>query len=167
MAKNWQLLREVREYIDAHPEDWFQQDWRCSSGLCFAGTAVALDGGIWFTLSPSAGDSEMLVAREDDDPVASQTAWLTLRDPGFDEDRWIKGLDDQTLPMLLVSARDRAMRILGLDDDEASILFDGGNDKHLLDEVLVEFASYEDWTDAYVENDRIDAEAMATQEAGV
>jgi len=41
---NVPLLRKTLEYIEAHPEDWVQDQWVCDSGMCYAGHACALAG---------------------------------------------------------------------------------------------------------------------------
>lgn len=48
---NIPLLRKTMEYIEAHPEDWDQMHYAmkseessCGTAMCFAGTAVYLEG---------------------------------------------------------------------------------------------------------------------------
>lgn len=37
---NFQLLDEIIDHIEKHPETWNQQAWRCETGMCVAGWAV-------------------------------------------------------------------------------------------------------------------------------
>lgn len=42
---NVELLDKTLAQIEAHPETWKQDDWRCGTSMCFAGWASALAGG--------------------------------------------------------------------------------------------------------------------------
>ena len=42
---NAPLLRQVLKQIETHPETWYQAEYRCESGMCFAGWACELTGG--------------------------------------------------------------------------------------------------------------------------
>lgn len=98
---NKRLLRKTLAYIEAHPEEWQQHTWRCTSGMCFAGTAVTVAGGEWGAQKPTAATYDMLVAETGDDP---------------NHMRFMKG-------RLLIGVRDRATRLLGLTDRQAEQLF--------------------------------------------
>jgi hypothetical protein len=39
---NWPLIDSVLDQIDAHPETWDQNHWRCGTSMCFAGWTVEL-----------------------------------------------------------------------------------------------------------------------------
>ncbi|MEV0616085.1 hypothetical protein AB0I81_22420 [Nonomuraea sp. NPDC050404] len=104
------LLREVLHQIETHPEMWVQKEWRCRTGMCFAGWAADLSGGRWLThathylstnLAPESGD-----------------------DPADVHER------DGIGPSVDVEVR--ATRVLGLSMVQADELFSGGND---LDEI--------------------------------
>ena len=41
---NVDLLQRTLTYIETHEDEWDQADWRCDTGMCFAGHAVALAG---------------------------------------------------------------------------------------------------------------------------
>lgn len=49
MGLNLRVLDDAIEYIEAHPESWFQADWRCESGMCLAGWIGELNGVKWLT----------------------------------------------------------------------------------------------------------------------
>ncbi len=99
---NAALLRKTLEHIEAHPETWKQDYWRCESGLCFAGTACDLDGGEWALpgQGTNPGWAELLVAREGE--------------PG--DETWC-------VTPNRVHARTRAQQILGITEAEAETLF--------------------------------------------
>lgn len=63
MTPNVALLRQTLEYIKAHPQEWDQEFYRCETGMCFAGWAATLAGGVW----AGPGDTEMVA--EPDDPA--------------------------------------------------------------------------------------------------
>lgn len=44
MAANMDLIARTLGQIIVNPEEWHQGDWRCGSGMCFAGHAAALQG---------------------------------------------------------------------------------------------------------------------------
>lgn len=98
---NVKLLRETLAHIEAEPRKWYQPDWRCGTGMCFAGWAVTLAGGQW-KHGPDEAGSDLLVV-----------------EPGDSEfDRRV----GSTMAMT------RAQRLLGLTEDQADELFDGSND---------------------------------------
>jgi hypothetical protein len=44
---NPRLLAEVAlEYIEEHPNEWYQGTWRCQTACCFAGHVVVSAGGL-------------------------------------------------------------------------------------------------------------------------
>lgn len=47
MSINVPLLKTTLAYIEAHPEEWDQSEWRCGTGACFAGHAAILHGAKW------------------------------------------------------------------------------------------------------------------------
>ena len=44
-APNTELAYRVLDQIDAHPENWNQNEWQCGTAACFAGWAIRLSGG--------------------------------------------------------------------------------------------------------------------------
>lgn len=99
---NIPLLRQTLAHIESHPQEWVQDSYRCQTGMCFAGWAVTLDGGQWYSPDPTSTYGDGLVARPDDPAV----------------DVWPLG--DGTRAIL---ASARAQRILGLDGYQAEDLF--------------------------------------------
>jgi hypothetical protein len=96
MTVNVPLLRKTLEHIEAHPQEWYQNTWRCDTAMCFAGTACHLDGGEW--------------VRDGSSP------WLAQRDGEAPDDL-------HYAPAGWVHAETRARRILGLDPWPAAGLF--------------------------------------------
>ena len=44
---NTELAHKVLDHITANPKTWNQEEWRCDSGMCYAGWAVTLsDAGL-------------------------------------------------------------------------------------------------------------------------
>jgi hypothetical protein len=44
---NTDLLTKTLAYIEEHPEEWNQENWRCGTQCCFAGHAALLAGWQW------------------------------------------------------------------------------------------------------------------------
>jgi hypothetical protein len=44
---NVHLLQQTLSYIETHPEEWQQGEWRCGTNACFAGHAALLAGARW------------------------------------------------------------------------------------------------------------------------
>ena len=96
---NLDLYDRALAHITAHPEQWVQEEYRCGTGMCFAGHTAVLAGGRW--LYPGHPRSDLLVA-EPGDP---------------EEDIWDA----------CISAHDRARRLLGLTEEQADRVFVGTN----------------------------------------
>src|SRR4051812_40565249 len=64
MIRNKELLQRTIDYIEAHPEEWDQTEWRCGTSMCFAGHAAILAGCEWrdetgsFVLLPDMEDRQ-------------------------------------------------------------------------------------------------------------
>lgn len=104
---NVPLLRKTLEHIEHHPKEWNQAEWRCGSGMCFAGWACTFDGGQWAfdAANPGVqGVQDLLIAEPED----AAFAWTVA-------DRSV------------VHTEERAIRVLGLTDDQADALFAGSN----------------------------------------
>jgi len=97
---NVPLLQETLAHIEANPSEWYQKQYRCGTGMCFAGWAVHLAGGEWYAGPESTYASELIA--EPDEPNS-----FTLSDSGA----------------LVVHAEDRATRLLGLTDEQSATLF--------------------------------------------
>jgi hypothetical protein len=106
MTPNVPLLRKTMEHIEAHPQEWDQQVWRCGTTMCFAGTACDLDGGQW-------ADADM--------PEDEDAPYLLRRDGEPEEDTYTN------IGPGLIHAATRARRILGLDETQADFLFGTSN----------------------------------------
>ncbi|MEU4577461.1 SGNH/GDSL hydrolase family protein [Nonomuraea sp. NPDC023979] len=113
------LLRQVLAHIEQHPKTWVQKEWRCRTGMCFAGWAADLSGGRWATdadhwlsryLTPEADDRPDDVVERDE--IGS-----------------------------VVDVEDRAKRVLGLDMRQADSLFHGGNDLSDIRDAVTELAA--------------------------
>lgn len=126
---NLPALRAVRDFItsiptvyaadhdDAAPDDgvaWSQGDWRCGSGMCFAGWAGALTGAVF----PYAADDSGSIA-------------MTAGDIGWALKRVTVEADGKTWHI-----QSYATYILGLDSVQARYLFDGSNDIDRIDDVI-------------------------------
>lgn len=62
-VRNDELLDATLAHIEAHPEDWNQDDWR----TCFAGHAATLAGGQWLASAESYEPERVYLIPEDDD----------------------------------------------------------------------------------------------------
>lgn len=103
MTINIPLFQQTLGQIEAHPETWYQAEYRCESGLCFAGWTCQLSGGTWAS-DPEGALASYLIAEPDDG----------------------KGVFSHE-GRRIISAENRAMRLLGLDEDQADELFYGRN----------------------------------------
>jgi DNA-binding GntR family transcriptional regulator len=95
---NAALLRATLARIEANPDQWDQADWRC----CFAGQTADEAGGQWLTGDPASTRFHLLYAEPEDPDHLIQ---------------FVGGV-------LAVTARARAIRLLGLDEPQALELFD-------------------------------------------
>lgn len=101
MAPNATLLREVLAQIETHPETWRQSDWRCGTGMCFAGWTAELAGGKWIA-----------------DANSWRAGYLAV-EPGdtFEQLRYFQAIG------YAVGVEDRATRLLSLTKGQADDLF--------------------------------------------
>ncbi|MEW1959780.1 hypothetical protein [Kineococcus sp. NPDC059986] len=61
-AVNWPLVDAVLAQIEAHPETWNQEHWRCGTSFCFAGWAVEMSpDASWVEDEGWADDVKLLV----------------------------------------------------------------------------------------------------------
>jgi hypothetical protein len=111
---NVDLLRRTLAHIEANPADWNQATWRCGTGMCFAGWAVTLAGGQWYEDKPTSLYRDELIAEPDD-----ADDFLNRR-----------------IGARTIHVDDRAKRVLGLEEGQAEVLFDGGNDLHDLRHIV-------------------------------
>ena len=104
---NVDLLRRTLAHIEANPEIWNQEDYRCGSGLCFAGWAAQLAGGRWYTADPNHRLAQFLVS----EPADGNSE---LRGREF-------------FGVRVSTVHPRAQRLLDLDDEDAEALFHPDN----------------------------------------
>jgi hypothetical protein len=107
------LAQRVRAQIEAHPQRWTQDAWRCETGMCFAGWAVELSGRQWAGPPTSRPGRSYVIALPDDEAHGC--------------DVWGHQNDDGTV-VSVTAAYAVAGWLLGLDFNEANALFYGGND---------------------------------------
>jgi len=119
---NADLLKRTLTHIETHPDTWNQAEYRCRTGLCFAGWAAVLAGGVWLSTDPDGVDRDVLVAT--DEEIARGDAI-----PVWD------AYDDKRMG---VPAHDRAQRLLGLTGEQALRLFAGSNTIHDLRRIVAE-----------------------------
>lgn len=67
MTFNTTLAEQVLGVIDARPEEWDQQSWRCETGMCFAGWAAELTEAQWLTERGSRWFTTMVTVPNPDD----------------------------------------------------------------------------------------------------
>lgn len=108
---NTGLLKQTLAHIEANPNEWEQEFYRCETGMCFAGWAAQLAGGKW----ADDPDGSYLVA-EPEDPT---------------EER-----DGDLIDIVF-----RARRILGLTGKQASKLFAAYNDITDLRRIVAELCA--------------------------
>lgn len=114
---NVPLLRKTLEVVEQEAAkmdagetcQWDQGEWRCGTGMCFAGWAVHLDGGKWATEELFSDHFDDLVAEPED--RAPMTPWDHV-------DFGVKAV---------TQVGERAQRILGLTNEEQQSLFAGIN----------------------------------------
>lgn len=113
MTVNVDLLTKTLAHIEAHPETWYQEDWRvrtdCGTACCFAGWAATLDGCVWYV-------------RDDDLAEDDLDGWAELI----------------TIGGATVGVGEHAAKILGLSRYDADRLFDGGNNLTALRRIVGE-----------------------------
>jgi hypothetical protein len=135
-SPNFALLEATRDYIAALPavdnldpdeqgDDpdpngndgvaWAQADWRCGTGMCFAGWAGALTGAVF----PHKATDETYALPTQGDAYTTMARNL-IRDA--DGGTW--------------AVREYAQHVLNIDDARASQLFRGGNDLGDIDRVI-------------------------------
>lgn len=128
---NWALARATREFIASIPrrapggdlhgdgQAWVQEDWRCKTGMCFAGWASALTG------------AKFLYAADDDNSVDVDYAFYAflvdesqdLRPGAISANHVVEDADGTTWHV-----QTYARYMLGLTYRSASRLFAGSNE---------------------------------------
>ena len=109
------LAYDTLDYIKAHPEDWNQGEWRCSTGMCYAGWLVTLAGGTWKNQ-----------ADNDYDFSSYLTDAVLVPLPGEEPDpTTLTGVDDG--PYVHASTRACALLGIGVRTDTSAHLFNADN----------------------------------------
>ena len=106
---NVELLLKTYRAIQDNPEDWYQDLWRCKTGMCFAGWATTVNRDPW---APD-------VVREYDGHIHHSLSDAVLVDGKA------------------VHCATRAEEILGLTEREAGELFEGSNDMDDLGSIIL------------------------------
>ena len=117
---NIPLLEATMAYIENNPEEWNQENWRCGSGMCFAGWAATLNGREWASKAEHANAANIVV-KPDEFPYAGPEE---VYDP--EADRY-----EQT-GRIVESVSVVAEHDLGLTEEQTDILFDGYNSRATL-----------------------------------
>lgn len=102
------LLDAVIAHIEAEPQAWKQETYRCKTGMCVAGHAAQMAGGEW--LVPELGDGDGIISD------------ALLAEPGDDDDCVYVWNGTR-----VIDSDRRAMRVLELTEEQADALFEGGN----------------------------------------
>ena len=134
MAKNIALMRQTLAAVEAHPEEWKQEHWRCKTGMCFAGWAAHLAGAQWET---------------DEQPAYYANSLSPYR--------------RKLMPAQVITPAGRrafvgeyAAEVLGLDDDDDELLFNADNTlddlRRLIDRYAAEAEAAEQIAAATKEN---------------
>lgn len=127
------LAYETLDQIEAHPEEWYQDQWRCDTGMCFAGWAATLSGSKFlFPETSASGYRDFVVGQAGDDPKFLHKLDADKQPLSYYEDDYesfVPGESDPKSFGILVEFR--ALRKLGLDRSDGleseSRLFDGEN----------------------------------------
>jgi hypothetical protein len=106
MERNDELIDKVLHYIENHPDEWDQETWFCGTTACFAGRALLMSG---FEIVDTALLREKIKGHED-------YGWL-------DDFEMIDEAGN-----LVREYTTRAAERLGLNWDDAIMLFNGRND---------------------------------------
>lgn len=116
---NGKLLLETLAYIETHPEEWNQEQWRCQTGMCFAGHAALTAGGAR-PLVPLTKELKKIIDKpwtdrsiEERDKVDefNDFADFVRPEPGGDEP--LHPLDLRGRTVKAVTIQDRARTLLG------------------------------------------------------
>lgn len=74
---NVKLLKQVRDFIGTHPEQFNQENW-CGSACCVAGHAVKLAGGIPHTHNADTVAQELLKLSDDQAARLFNATWYRI-----------------------------------------------------------------------------------------
>jgi hypothetical protein len=69
---NVALLKQTLAHIEAHPETWKQEYFRCGTGMCFAGWAAELHGAKWAYPAEAGWLRSELITPKSEDGVGTE-----------------------------------------------------------------------------------------------
>lgn len=113
--RNVVLLEQTMQHIENNPGDWEQEQWRCGSGMCFAGWAATLAGREWATKNPDGDGAMNIVVKPGEFEYAGP------------EETYDPETGRTKTGRLVESVPEVAQHDLGLTSEESDILFDGYN----------------------------------------
>lgn len=125
-----ELLDAALAAIDADPQSWNQDYWRCSTGMCLAAHAATVAGAKWIA-APGGG---LQVPLPDDarQLLTAGVASECVLDPGFHGPVSRVRLGTVLAEHGVVHVADWTRARLGLSDAQADALFDGDNTREQL-----------------------------------
>jgi hypothetical protein len=140
-APNVPLLRATFAVIKNHPEHWDQGDWRCSTGMCFAGWASVIAGAEFVVPHALLDSLEPLEVQGH--RVNPQGIACLVRHPLAEHHCCVVSTSASERLVALTGMRVNAFaqQALGLTEDQADALFDSGNSLPTLErmvEILIE-----------------------------
>lgn len=132
---NLDLADRALAYVIAHPDEHKQWDWRCKSGMCFAGIASVLNGATWLTGpsgegSPACDASGRELSGNLRDPRGELEVAAYVRVTPAEKAAVMAatdGYDGELIFSDAVHVRLYAQYALGLTDIQADALFDAYN----------------------------------------
>lgn len=138
MAANTELLERVLRYIELHPEEWDQDNWRCGTSFCFAGHTALLSGWKPTQTEPSEIGWRSLDYESLEAAVAatmSKFSWLAPEERQERQEARLRGLVEPVLNYSDSVRKDgrqtsiciAAEEELGLSEADAGLLFSSTN----------------------------------------
>lgn len=134
MTADFALLEKALQAAIDNPEAHRQRTWRCESGECYAGLLALVAGGEWASGHP---DIPYMLAVPDD-PAADEILIEEASRLAYD--------DSLPIGTRLIHVKHRAIRVAGLTDVEAALLFNGRNTVEDIRRLIDRMAA-PDWSD--------------------
>jgi hypothetical protein len=122
-----EALDEALAYIQAHPEQWDQGTWRCTTAMCVAGWVGELGGARWLTDGGGCLNEGGLLLDEGGHPVPPLWSSDLVRATGYTV---VLATADACRPLVVEDAaevREFARRRLGVTYPQAAELFSSDN----------------------------------------
>lgn len=83
------LAAATMAQIEMHPERWSQSNWRCETGMCFAGTMADISSEVnWLNENPNGVDSDKVVDSDGNIYTVDEWACDKLDLADYDESIW-------------------------------------------------------------------------------